>query len=73
MISRAPYFGNHAGHTVDLKLEKISPALRNLPESRSCFICLAVVFFIPFVRSSVSNFKQFIHERGQYVVTEELI
>lgn len=73
MIFRGPSFGNHAGHTVDLKLEKISPALRSLPKARSCFPCLTVMFSIPFVRSSVSNLKQFIHERGQYVVTKELI
>jgi len=65
--------GKHESHTVNFKLVKTSPALRNLSETRDLFPRLTMVFCIPVVRASVSSFKQFIHEGSKYIVTEALI
>lgn len=46
----------------------------NFEESlRSFFPSLTKLFCIPVVRASVSNFKQLVHERSKYIVTEALI
>lgn len=66
--------GRHAGHAVNLKLVKICPTLRELEEARGFFPRLTTILFcIPVARASVSNFKQFIHEKSKYIVTEALI
>lgn len=57
----------------NLQLEKDSPTLRRLSEGRNFFPTLTIVFCILFVRASDSNFKQFIHEMRQYIMTEALI
>lgn len=59
--------------TGNLERVKVSPTYRNLSEARSFFHRLTVLFYIPIIRVSVSNFKQFIHKISKYIVIEGLI